>query len=230
MSPNKQAVVFDWNGTILADTSLCLRATNHVLQKIGIKPATLGKYQSAYTLPMDNMYIALGCTPLQLEEHRSEIVRGWIHYYLENQKTVRLRKGVKPTLSDLASRGHKVAVLSNYTVDGIAQQMDRFALASHFDVVLANLPEESHRVMQRKSKGERLKGFVEGHDIRHALVVGDTPEEIEIAHAYGYLGVAIADGVCSLSRLKAAKPDFLIRRLDEVPSIARKVFGAGGGR
>jgi hypothetical protein len=42
------------------------------------------------------------------------------------------------------------------------------------------------------------------------------------------LGVAVTDGFCSLARLRAAKPDFLVTNLGEVPDIAARVFGKGG--
>jgi phosphoglycolate phosphatase len=228
MSPTRQSVIFDWNGTLLADTALCLRTTNQTLALFGVKPVTMARYRQEYTMPLNQMYIAFGCDPQEIQERNAELVAAWGAYYNEHKNSLRLRRGAKETVHHIKERGHKVAILSNYTTPDIISKAMRHDMAHHFDAVLANHPDEAANVMLKRSKGERLKAFVETHEIQKALLVGDTPEEIEIAHAYGYLGVALTDGVCSTARLGAAKPDFMIRSLTEMPEIVESVFGKGG--
>lgn len=222
MTPSQQAVIFDWNGTILADTSLCLAAFNRTLGFLGVKPVTMAAYRHNSSVPLVHMYKEFGCDEKELAERQAEIFAVFAAHYETNEKRVRLRRGVRPLLDALKARGYATGVLSNYTVKRISEQAQRFRITHCFDAVLAN--EEATPVFYKKGKGERLKEFVESREIKHALVVGDTPEEIEIAHAYGYLGVAITDGVCSTARLRAARPDFLIRNLEEMNAIAKKVF------
>ena len=40
----KTLVVFDWNGTLISDTKLIVRATNYVLKKLKIKETELFNY------------------------------------------------------------------------------------------------------------------------------------------------------------------------------------------
>ncbi len=225
MTPSRCAVIFDWNGTILADTSLSVFATNETLGFLGLPPVTLAQYRDAYDMPLWRMYQAFGCKETEILERKAEIFGTFAEHYEKSVHRIRPRKGARQTLGALKERKNKLALLSNYTVDRISKQAKRLGLLESFDSILAN--QDGGEILHKKGKGERLRAFIETHETEKALIIGDTPEEIEIAHAYGYVGVAIKDGVCSLPRLRAAKPDFLIGSLEEIPAIAEKVFGRG---
>jgi phosphoglycolate phosphatase len=54
------------------------------------------------------------------------------------------------------------------------------------------------------------------------IIIGDSPEEIEVGKAAGIKTVAITGGYYSTARLKASKPDFLISNLKELIGIVKK--------
>jgi phosphoglycolate phosphatase-like HAD superfamily hydrolase len=205
MTPSRCAVVFDWNGTILADTSLCVYASNKTLELFGLPPVTLAQYQDAYEMPLWRMYQAFGCKEREILERKTEIFGTFAEHYEKGAHRIRPRKGARQTLGTLKERKNKLAVLSNYTVERISHQAKRLGLLGSFDSVLAN--QEGGEILHKKGKGERLRAFIEAHETEKALVIGDTPEEIEIAHTTVY-GVAIKDGVCSLSRCGPQSPIF----------------------
>jgi len=222
MSAKSHAVVFDWNGTLIADTRLCLHATNKTLELFDVAPVSLAAYQDAYVVPLLQMYLRFGCKEQDVFARQSEFFEAFSKHYEAQQNRLRLRKGARQALGTIKERGNQALVLSNYQTGKITQQAERFKILTHLDAVLAH--DDFSKVLYKKGKGEKLKAYLEENEIMRALVVGDTPEEIEIAHAYGYPGVALSDGVCSLARLRAAKPDYLIHSLDEVSEIARHVF------
>lgn len=224
MTPSRCAVVFDWNGTLLADSALCIRANNRTLDVLGMPHVTPAQLRAAYAVPLVHMYKAFGCDEGAVLAKHAEMFAAFSSVYEKDAVRLRARRGARETLKLLNKRGHKQTILSNYTVARIAPQAERLGLACYLDAILAN--EAGEAVYNKGGKGERLRRFVETHDIRRAIVVGDTPEEVEIARAYGYLGIAITGGVCSTARLRAAKPDFLIHNLGEIPAIAEKVFGS----
>lgn len=226
MSPTRYAIVFDWNGTLLADAALCVRANNKTLELFGQAPVSLERYRAAYTIPLFNMYKEFGCSEKDLIERKQEIFDVFARHYEKGARTLRPRKGARKALEAFRERQHKIVILSNYTISAISKEAARLKLLDHFDSILAN--DVGGEILHKKGKGERLKAFVEENETAKAIVVGDTPEEIEIAHHYGYVGVALTHGVCSTSRLRAAKPDFLIDSLDQMPAIAQRVFGGGG--
>ncbi|MDD3181989.1 MAG: HAD family hydrolase [Alphaproteobacteria bacterium] len=229
MSPSQQAVIFDWNGTLLADTKRAVEATNAATALFGLPPTTVKGYQKAYVMPLKKMYVGLGCKEQDLEQRLDEVFATWGAYYEEGACSLRLRRGARKLLAELKARGNRAAILSNHTVKIITSHVERLGLQPYFDKILANGCHELADIMHKADKGSRLKAFTEKHDIRKALVVGDSPEEIKIAHHYGFLGVGIAGGYCAAERILAAKPDFMITSLSEMPAIVRKVFGTGSG-
>lgn len=224
MSPERKAIIFDWNGTILADTALCWRAMNKTLEIFNVPPVSMKRYRETSIVPLQKMYRALGCDEKEMAARERELFQIFIDYYETHAPKLRPRRGARNVLKELRGRGHKLAVLSNYTTDRITNAAQRLGLLDYFDGLMANEAGGASNAFHKKSKGQRLQDFVATHETRQALVIGDTPEEIEIAHSYGFLGVALTDGVCSTARLRAAKPDFLIQSLEEIPEIAKKVF------
>lgn len=221
MTQKNATVVFDWNGTLLADTLCCLRATNTVLKHLGHKPVTLGHYRVHCRVPIAHMYQAFGCDIEELTHRKDEIHAVWNHVYDAHAKKSRLRRGARVMLGALREQNHASLILSNHTVENIAGHTKRLGIHEHFDGILAN--EAFGQAFLSKGKGERLRSYLDGKPAR-GLVVGDTEEEVEIAHSHNMLAVAITDGVCSAKRLRAAKPDFLINNLTEIPAIAERVF------
>ncbi|HAX92055.1 MAG TPA: hypothetical protein DCY07_07605 [Rhodospirillaceae bacterium] len=227
MSPAQCAVVFDWNGTLLADTQLCLDSANKVIVTFGATPATLSQYRKAYEMPLKHLYQRLGCDEVELAERPQEVFALWSKHYDAHVHKTRLRRGAKGLLNAIKGKGHRAAILSNHTVEIITAQAQRLSVDHFFDDVLANQNHEIHSIMHKADKGSRLKHYVDRHGIRKALVIGDSVEEIEIAHVYGFLGVGLAGGFTSAARLRAAKPDFMINSLTEMPEIVAKAFGRG---
>lgn len=226
--PDQCAVVFDWNGTLLADTALAVAATNAAFARLGVSPVTVRRYQKEYEMPLNDLYLRLGCKQEQIDNNLTHIFADFGAHYEKNVHKVRLRRGAKNLLKAIKSDGHRAAILSNHTTEMIGTQTERFDIHHYFDALLANRADTIHTIMHKADKGSRLRDYVSRHDIRKAMVVGDSLEEIEIARSYGFVGVGLAGGFTCDTRLRAAKPDFMIRSLTEMPEIVRKVFGRRG--
>lgn len=225
MSPAKCAVIFDWNGTLFDDTALCCEATNHVVQQLGGSPVSLPTFQQEYTLPLKSFYVRLGCDPKRVEEETETVFTAWGHYYETRVDTIPLREGGLPLLQTINQHGYISAILSNHNTPSISAQVGRLGITSFFKDVLANDPDEYRSLMHKADKGARLQTFIDTHSIETGVVVGDSPEEIEIAHHYGFLGVGIANGFCSEARIRAANPDYMIEQLTQLPNIITHAFG-----
>ncbi|PIS05447.1 MAG: hypothetical protein COT81_00935 [Candidatus Buchananbacteria bacterium CG10_big_fil_rev_8_21_14_0_10_42_9] len=53
------------------------------------------------------------------------------------------------------------------------------------------------------------------------ILIGDAPEDIQIGQSLGIKTVGITGGYYSSARVKAAKPDYLIHRLEDLRRILR---------
>lgn len=218
-----QAVIFDWNGTVVDDAQPIFHAVNKVMAQLSQPDAAIDAWREAYDMPITQMYINIGVPSDIVHQNSAKIVEVWNREYEAACADLQLRTGALSSLQWLKAAQHKVAVLSNYTVEKIQEQAKRFSVLDFFDDVLAH--DSLHSCMQSRSKGDRLKAFADAHNIQDALVVGDSEEEIEIAHAYGFKGVAITGGTVSERRLRTCNADFVIHSLEELPAIAQKTFG-----
>jgi phosphoglycolate phosphatase-like HAD superfamily hydrolase len=216
-------VVFDWNGTLLADTSACIKATNTVLKKLGLSTISRADYQKHYTMPLQNLYHALGVAPAMLTKHEKDINAVWHATY--STANIRLRRGAKAMLQTVNKMPCSSVILSNYVVERIEQQAGHFGIREHFDDIIAFHALDA--TFRRCGKGERLENYLRTRPAHAKVIVGDTEEEVDIGRALGLATIAITDGMCSPSRLRAMKPDFIVRALDQIPSIIARVFGGG---
>ena len=78
---------------------------------------------------------------------------------------------------------------------------------------------------RKRGKGARLKEYLTRNPVAKGMIIGDSEEEVEIGRELGLATVAITDGMCSTARLRAMKPDFLIRSLSQVPALVHRVLG-----
>jgi phosphoglycolate phosphatase len=218
---SENLIVFDWNGTMLADSAACLRAANVVLGHLGVPHATMAQYRQHYTMPIRNLYEALGAKPHDLETRLSEITPLFHDTY--GAATIRLRRGARDMLNHLKMTECDAMILSNYVTHRIDAQATKLGVRAHFSHIIAF--EVGDATFRTKGKGGRLKEWLQTRKPKRALIVGDSEEEVEIGREVGMTTVAITDGMVSTARLRAAKPDYLIRSLTEIPAIAQKLFG-----
>jgi len=227
MSGKSHAVVFDWNGTLLADTQCCLRATNAVLKRLGRRTVTLEQYRQYAIVPIAHMYHAFGCDAEELTRRAVEIHDLWNGVYNAGARKARLRRGARGVLDALRELQQRVLILSNHTVANISGHTRRLGVHACFDAILAN--DKVGGAFTKRGKGERLPTYLKENGIKSGIIIGDSEEEVEIARAHDFVSVAITGGVCSTRRLAAAKPDYMIRNLNEIPVIAERVFARRRG-
>jgi len=220
-SKRQNLIVFDWNGTILADTSACVNATNTVLGKLGLPHVTRAHYQRHYTMPLAHLYHALGVDPKILNAREHEINPLWHASY--GAAKIRLRRGAKAMLQSLRLASCEAIILSNYVVHRIDEQARRLGVRDHFREILAF--EVGDATFRKRGKGGRLKDYLKANPARDGVIIGDSEEEIEIGREVGMTTIAITDGMCSTARLRAMKPDYLVRSLTQIPPIAHRLFG-----
>jgi phosphoglycolate phosphatase-like HAD superfamily hydrolase len=217
----ERLIVFDWNGTLLADAADCLYAMNKVLEKLGSRKVTMAQYRRHYTMPLDKLYHAVGVDPRVLTARENEIHP--LYHATYSALNIKLRRGAKAMLKTVRKSACKSVILSNYVVERIERQAENFGIREHFDDIIAF--HSGDATFRRRVKGEYLKDYLKASPASEGIIVGDTEEEIEIGRDLGMVTIAITDGMCSTSRLRGMKPDFLIRELGQIPAIVRRVFG-----
>ena len=219
--------VFDWNATLFADASACLHAQNAVFKRYNAKPVSMARFRASFNVPVSRFYEANGLGSRTVRGNSDGIARLFHSTYEPRASRCRMRKGVRKLLAWLKARGFESVILSDHTVAGIKSQLVRLKMEGFFSAVLAN-PYVGIS-MRRRTKLSRLRSFMRRSSFSpgETVVIGDSPQETEIARALGAGSIAITGGFYSTARLKAEKPDYIIDSLIEAIGLVKK-HGAKG--
>ncbi len=217
-------VAFDWNGTILSDAVACLAGDDAALMSLGYKPIGLKKFRETFEIPLTTFYAKVGVknmSPEKFEEGEAMFHK----IYEARAAKCRTRAGARDSLKWLKKNNIPAIIFSNHIAERIKDHLKRLKIEDYFDTVIGNT--YTHELILKRSKGDKLKDYLASKKIdpKEVLIVGDTTEEIEIAHELGGISVALTHGYNSTARLKAAKPDYLLGDLRQIESIiARENF------
>lgn len=214
-------VAFDWNGTLFADTYTGYVCTQAVSKMLKLEPVSFKTFLQYFEIPVKNYYLALGVSEEELILKASQIQNTFHPHYERQAIKVRTRAYTKRVLEWLKSKKINSIIFSNHTEEPLKKQLKRLKIEQYFTVVLANSHIEA--AFKGRSKKDKLENYLKENNfsIEEVLIVGDTVEEIEIGKQLGITTVAITHGNCSISRLKKAKPDFLISNLKQVIEIIK---------
>lgn len=220
------SVVFDWNGTLIADAASALRGVNAVMRHLGHATTNMAGFRRHFDVPVKRLYEGLGCTEEQLEDHAPVIQRVFFDTYNPLSRATRLRQGARTILRQLREMESETLILSNHSRPDIEAHARRLGILEHVDAVLAH--EVFGPAYHTRGKGERLTTYWGAWRPALGLIIGDSPEEVHIGRTLGLVTVAITDGFSSTTRLRAARPDHLIRSLTALPAILRQHHAATG--
>ena len=215
-------VIFDWNGVLIADAHACMDADNYILKVFGGKKVDFKEYQDTIIIPSIDFYVQHGCSRAKLLREHTRWGKLFHAYYEKRAAKVRTRTNARKLLLWLSKNGVESIILSNHTVSGISAQLKRLKIRPFFSKLLAN--EEKAKSMEGRNKGRRLEIVLKKCRLKKSevLIIGDSPEEIEIGRKEGIVTVGITGGYYATWRLKAAKPDYLISDVGQLIGIIKK--------
>lgn len=221
MSTATKIIVWDWNGTLLDDTDACVAAINQYLA-IAAKPKIdSDKFRTCFDIPITRLYENLGFTEIEIQESMAR----WQEIFHENYEMMaricQLREGARSILRSTELVNINNFILSNHIAHSITSHLSRHEAEHQIHMVMAY---ESRATQFREPKGQRFATHMREQGLipANGIIIGDTPEEVQIGRELGLTTIAITGGYASESRLQAAKPDYLIHALPEMLPILRQ--------
>jgi phosphoglycolate phosphatase-like HAD superfamily hydrolase len=189
-------VIWDWNGTLLDDSLICVDATNHAFRGIAGITVDRQMYQRNFTRPVRKFYERLlGRVVTDTEWH--QIAHDFHAHYETAVRVASLRSGGEEILGWVAARGMTQSLLSMAAHEQLAAQVERHSLGRYFLLVHGSrgtARTESKRLVlpEHLARVARLRGRPLPPD--SVLLVGDTVDDAEAAAAAGVRCVLLADG------------------------------------
>ncbi len=181
-------VIFDFNGTVLDDVDVCLKAENHTIEHFGLKrdPLTRDEYLHIFTFPVKDYYERVGFN--WNEFSYEEVGRYWFDWYCALKNEYRLHEGVIELLKENRSKGLKNILLSASSLVELKKQLEELNIAEYFDEVLGlgNI--------YAGSKEDIALDWIKDKDKDECIMLGDSLHDLEVAKAMGVKCILIARG------------------------------------
>jgi len=204
-----EAIIWDWNGTLLNDVHIAIESINQLLRDRKLIPLNLERYLDVFMFPVQDYYEQIG---FDLKNEPFEISASqFIAIYNKAVDDCGLHEDVIPLLSQLQQRGYRQFILSAMEQQTLEKTVNDNGISSFFED-LCGLSDH-----YAKSKVENGKSLIleRGLDPERTLLIGDTTHDYDVALAIGCSCVLIAQGHQSKERLLSSGA-VVFDRLDEI--------------
>jgi HAD superfamily hydrolase (TIGR01549 family) len=192
-----EAIVFDWDGTLIDSLPGIYEVNLQVLGEYGV-PFDEDRYRAAYVPDWRLMYQRLGLPDEALD---AAGVR-WLQLYREID-AAHLLPGAAESLRRLADAGYVLGLVTAGDRDVVQEQLERFGVSGLLpirvygsdDVASKPHPEPLLRALGQLERADRA------HAARY---VGDAPDDMRMARAVGALGIGIESSIGTRAELLKA--------------------------
>jgi HAD superfamily hydrolase (TIGR01509 family) len=205
-------VLFDWDGTLIdsyhADSQAYLEMFRELGSQWGMK-----ELDAHYSPDWYTVYRAAGIP----KERWDEADRLWRAYYVKHPS--KLMPGTRRVLRQL-SRRHRLGLVTSGDRERVTKQLRKFALTKLFRARVCG-----GDTQQKKPHPAPLLMALQQMRLQpeQCVYVGDTPEDLEMSRAAGMTAVAVLGPFPTEKRLRAARPEYLLDRLEELPALLKKI-------
>ena len=209
--PERKMVLFDWNGTLINDTTIWHASIGEVFSRQDLPTPSLEKYFTTLEMQTNftDTYRALGMT---LGD--GEINRIYEEAYRRRIDDIQLSAGAQETLQELQEMGTITGIISAQLRPSFELVFQKFKLARYFQHIMVDIFKKSVVILSLCEK-EKIKPT-------NCYFVGDAPFDIRNTKEAGVKSVAYLAGFMPKALLLSKNPDFVISDLRELPKIIKK--------
>ncbi len=202
-------VIYDFNGTILDDIDVCLKAENNTIEhyKLDRGPLTKDEYLRIFTFPVKDYYESVGFDWSVYSYE--EVGQYWFGWYRKLRDEYKVHDGVIEVLEKNHEKGNKNILLSASSLVELKKQLEELHISAYFDEVLGidNI--------YAGSKIDIALDWIKDKDPKDCMMIGDTLHDLQTANAMGIDCILVANG-------HQAK-DLLLEEYDKVVDDIREV-------
>jgi HAD superfamily hydrolase (TIGR01549 family) len=203
-----EAILFDFDGTLIDASEVICKSFNHALQFVGLAPLPVAEIRRGIGRPLREIF-AEYAPPEAVEEVIGAYRRAFARQSVEGS---RLIPGVDSLIPKLA-RTYALGIVTSRTSGGVHVLMEHFDLDRYFGSVVG-VDEVTECKPSPEPVLQALSELHAGPD--RSVLVGDTVHDIQAARAAGVLPIGVATGSHSSKELLEAGAD---RVLDSVADL-----------
>lgn len=214
------AVLFDIDGTLITSGGAGAESWRRAFDELYGIPADIGRFSDAGMTDPEvgrlTFAAVIGHDPSPQELARVMACRQrHLPAAVEESKGYRVLPGARETLARLSGEGYLLGLTTGGTEAAAHTKLARGDLNHFFS--FGGYGSDSPDRTELTRRGIERAGAVLGHplDPRRAFVVGDTPLDVQAAHAAGAVGVGVASGHYGVEELRAAGAEHVLASLEE---------------
>lgn len=188
-------IIWDWNGTLLNDTALCVNIINGILKSKNLQPLSLEEYRNIFDFPVKNYYEKAG---FNFSDYSfEEVGKKWMDEYELRKGETTLFDGTKKVLDYISSLDIDQSILSAYSLHTLIEIINDHELNKYFKYITGL----DH--IYATSKLDIGKELIKKIDVplQSVVLIGDTIHDHEVAGELGIQCILIANGHQSKERL-----------------------------
>ena len=193
-------IVWDWNGTLLDDTTAALRALNRMLRRRDLAEIDLAFYRARFSFPVNPFYAAIGINP-ECEDWDAIAVEYHANYAEEAK---RLNVGALAALEMARCAGARQSILSVHRQDLLVRDAVAYGVAGYMTEIVGT---DNLYGASKRDRAQVLAAKIRRDDPSVRLVlIGDALHDFEVARAVGADCVLFGGGSHAAERLAAVAP------------------------
>jgi phosphoglycolate phosphatase len=209
-----RGVLFDWDGTLIDSYHADSSAYLGLFEQLEV-PWGLAELNAHYSPDWYAVYRAAG-----IAKHRWDEADGiWRANYAKHKP--KLISGARRVLGQLARR-YKLGLVTSGDRDRVSRQLREYQFANHFRTRICG-----GDLKEKKPHPAPLLAALKKMRLQagESVYVGDTPQDMEMSRAAGVLAIGVLGPFPTEKQLRAAKPEFVLESLEELPKLLKKISG-----
>ena len=222
-------ILFDLDGTLTDPKEGITTCVQYALSAFGIEEPDADSLTPFIGPPLKESFMEF----YEFDEEKAEAA---VEKYRERFRDKgifenRIYDGVPEMIRKLKGNHKKLAVASSKPTVFVKQILDYFEIGKYFDVIVGS-ELDGTRTDKAEVVAEALRRLYDGHDgdieekKRNTVMVGDRKFDVAGAKAEDIVSVAVSYGYGPLDELKIAKPDYIVRSVEELEKLLLR--GSGG--
>lgn len=189
-------IIWDWNGTLLDDLDLSIKAVNVLLKERDLPILTKERYKEIFGFPVINYYEKAG---FDFSKEPFKIpARQYVKLYASGESDLKLFPDVVDILSFFKDNNYRQIVLSAMKEDNLRKMISNAGISHFFDGIFGI---KDNYAREKVSIGKQV---VENLNLNpeRCLMIGDTLHDAEVAKHCGFDCILYSGGHVAKQRLE----------------------------
>jgi pyrophosphatase PpaX len=211
MTPVFKAVVFDLDGTLVDSVELIALSFQHAIREVMGREASREEAMQHVGTPLKEQMVRIS------PGHADELVAVYREFnHREHDRMLKLYDGILDLLNRLTKAGVSLGLVTSKSRPTTQMAFDLTGIEPYFDATVC-----CDEAPGNKPSAEPILYCLAGLGAapEDAAYVGDSPADIQAAHAARVTAIAVSWGVFDTQALAAEKPDRLVHTIPELADV-----------